>query len=352
MDNSIFNVCIRCNTYNHSKYILDALNGFVHQQTSFPFIVFLQDDASNDGEQDIIRSFVKEQFEIDNCNVAYNKETEYAYISYAQHKINKNCFILVHYLKFNHYQIGKQTLHYLGQWRNNIKYEAICEGDDYWTDPLKLQKQVEFMEHHPDYTMCCTDAVISAGHKELDWKRYYKNCQIPTKDIIMGGGLFIQTATLLYRLNLVLDGTYPESAKKCHVGDYPLQIFAALNGKVYWFSEKTSVYRYQVENSWTHSNKTEKCNDNKVKGWQSEITMLKEMDHFSKRVYHDVFNKRIATYVFEILCGYPSYNTKLVQIFKEEIKLLSCKQKLRIYLLRPVHSNLYIFLSKIYHIFH
>lgn len=163
-------VSVRCFTYNHSKYITDALNGFVSQQTTFPFVIVVVDDASTDGEQDVIRSFVNEHFDVDNVN-AENRETEYAHITCASHKSNKNCDIVVLYLKYNHYQLKKKKLPYLSEWLDNSKYHALCEGDDYWIDPLKLQKQVDFLEANPEYGMCYTNFNIyrqDSGKMEYD----------------------------------------------------------------------------------------------------------------------------------------------------------------------------------------
>ena len=102
-------VGVRCFTYNHAPYIEDALNGFTMQQTSFPFITMVVDDASTDGEQDVIRTYLNKHFDTQNSDVAYHKETDYAHISFAQHKSNKNCYIVVLYLKENLY--SKKHLH-------------------------------------------------------------------------------------------------------------------------------------------------------------------------------------------------------------------------------------------------
>ena len=153
-----FLVCIQCFTYNQAPYITDALNGFTMQQTTFPFVAMVVDDASTDGEQDVIAAYIEEHFDTHNSDIAYKKETDYAHITYAQHKTNKNCYIVVLYLKENLYSKGlhDKKLEYLSQWRDNTKYEALCEGDDYWIDPLKLEKQVDFLENNPEYGMCYT----------------------------------------------------------------------------------------------------------------------------------------------------------------------------------------------------
>lgn len=144
-----------CATYNHVYYITDALNGFVMQQTDFPFVCTIVDDASTDGEQDVIKKYMQEYFDLQDSSVAYEKDTDYGHVTFAQHKINKNCYFAVIYLKENHYSQKKSKAPYLTEWMDT-KYIAVCEGDDYWTDPLKLQKQVGFLETHSEYDMVCS----------------------------------------------------------------------------------------------------------------------------------------------------------------------------------------------------
>ena len=108
-----FKVTVSCMTYNQSKYITDAMNGFTMQQTSFPFVCTIVDDASTDGEQDVIRKYVEENFDFSEDSVAFHKETDYAHITYAQHKTNKNCYFAVLYLKENHHSQKKPKLPYL-----------------------------------------------------------------------------------------------------------------------------------------------------------------------------------------------------------------------------------------------
>lgn len=153
----IFNywmVCVICTTYNQSGYIIDALDGFVMQQTVFPFVCCIVDDASTDGEQEVIRKYVNENFDIQDISIAFDKDVDYGHVSFAQHKTNNNCYFAVIYLKENHYR-KKSKKPYIKEWEDNAKYIALCEGDDYWTDPMKLQKQVEFLEEHPEYSLCC-----------------------------------------------------------------------------------------------------------------------------------------------------------------------------------------------------
>lgn len=123
-------VSISCITYNHAPYIKDALEGFVSQKTDFPFEVLIHDDCSTDGTTEIIKEYARKYPDV--IKPLYEKE--------------------------NQYQNGKPAGSNVWNLpRAQGKYIALCEGDDYWKDPDKLRKQVEFLEANPDYGMCFTD---------------------------------------------------------------------------------------------------------------------------------------------------------------------------------------------------
>lgn len=241
---------IRCSTYNQSAYITDAMNGFVMQQTNFPYVCTVIDDASTDGEQEVIRDYVTENFDITDVSATYEKEMDYGYVTYARHKTNTNCFFAVVFLKENHYSQKKSKLPYLKEWLDAVKYIALCEGDDYWTDPLKLQKQVDYLENHEDCCMCC---------HAVDWETngiVYKHgcqhevsCDLATGELIRNGGLYVATNSLVFRTWLKDDK--PEWRKKSGVGDYPLKLLGTLRGKMHFMPDVMSVYRYMREGSWT-----------------------------------------------------------------------------------------------------
>jgi len=124
-------VSIICLAYNHEKYIRQCLDGFVMQKTGFRYEIIIHDDASKDGTTAIIREYAKKYPGL--FVTIFQEENQYS----------------------KGIPIGKTYMYPLAKG----KYIAECEGDDYWTDPYKLQKQVDFMESHPEYVLCCTDAV-------------------------------------------------------------------------------------------------------------------------------------------------------------------------------------------------
>ena len=145
MEEKKYMVCVQCITYNHAVYIEDAMKGFAMQETQFPFVCVIMDDASTDDNRMVIDRFISENFDLS----LGQEETDDYILNVFQHKSNKNCFFATQYLKYNHYSKKKKKYEYIIRWLNSSSYFAICEGDDYWTDPLKLQKQVDYFKSHP-----------------------------------------------------------------------------------------------------------------------------------------------------------------------------------------------------------
>ncbi len=124
-------VCVQ--TYQHVNYIKDCLDGILMQKTSFRFEILLGDDESTDGTREICREYAEK----------YPEK-----IRFFLHSRENN-------IQVNGNPTGRFNFLY-NLYSSNGKYIAICEGDDYWTDPLKLQKQVDFLEKFPGYSLCFT----------------------------------------------------------------------------------------------------------------------------------------------------------------------------------------------------
>ena len=195
-------VYVSCMTYNQAQYIEDAMNGFTMQKTNFPYVCAVVDDASTDGEQEIIKNYLDEHFDLEDNNVVQHEETDDYVLTFARHKTNLNCYFAVFYLKYNHYSIKKAKAPYLAQWRNTAKYLALCEGDDYWTDHKKLQKQVDYLNTHSLYSAITSNAyyISSDGVKMCPFSNQ------PSRDIDKMGGLVreraFHTASIMYRREL------------------------------------------------------------------------------------------------------------------------------------------------------
>lgn len=270
LDNQII-VSIQCLTYNHAPYIRQCLDGFVMQKTNFRFEAIIHDDASTDGTQEIIREYAEKYPEI--IKPIYEKENQYSKHDGSIRRIMNEV-------------ISPST-----------NYIAICEGDDYWTDPLKLQKQVGFLESHPSYTMVCNRTKLYSERKRAfigENYCYNHNSTIKTKDVIYRSGLFISTCSIIYRKEL--KDNYPEYCLKCAVGDYPLQIMAAMKGKIYYFNEAMSVYRIQNFNSWMSKQKWHSADAKNIKRIDSMINMFKGFSNDYPQ-YKRYFSNKIAHYL-------------------------------------------------------
>ena len=215
-------VSIHCLAYNHEPYIRQCLDGFVMQQTKFKFEVLVHDDASTDHTADIIREYEKKYPNL--IKPIYQSSNQYS----------------------RHVNVGTLNLS-----RAKGKYIAWCEGDDYWIDPLKLQKQVDFLENHSDCGLCYTKV-----------KYYYQNsCQYGN---LWGGpytefiDLFrkntIPTLTVLYRRDLQLkyDRDVQPNLYNWYMGDYPMWLWFAHESRIAFLPEVTGIYRV-LENSASHS---------------------------------------------------------------------------------------------------
>lgn len=218
-------VSIICLTYNHAEYIRQCLEGFLMQQTDFSFEIIVHDDASTDGTAIIVKE-------------------------YAEKYPDRFVPVLQTINQYSQgVSIGKTFLYPLAKG----KYIAECEGDDYWTDPLKLQRQVDFLENHPDYVLCSTDCMmmVEKTGEVFQWI-------LGTEDDITPEYLIIDnriaTLTTLYKKSVLTDylnGVEPFMPPFL-MGDYPLWLYFASRGKIRKLPYNTAMYRNR-EGSLSHS---------------------------------------------------------------------------------------------------
>ncbi len=237
--NDDYLVSVLCMTYNQSVYITDALNGFAMQQTNFPFVAVIVDDASTDGEQEVIRSYMVEHFD-HSVETGYRVwETKDAFWIFARHNENENCHFVATLLKRNLNKEQEQKEAVIKDWLG-AKYISLCEGDDYWTDPLKLQKQVDFLERHEEYSMCCTAFTQTFdGHEESKQIVRHDIDEITVDELLKER--WIGTLTTLYRSELMSD--YAPPFPNLPFGDLPMWFHLALKGRVKYMKDVTANYR-------------------------------------------------------------------------------------------------------------
>ena len=215
-------VSICCATYNHVHFIRQCLDGFVMQKTKFPFEVLIHDDASMDGTQDVIREY----------------EAKYPDI------------IKPIYQKENQYSKGVRVSLVYNYSRVRGKYVALCEGDDYWTDPYKLQKQVDFLEAHPDYVMCShqfNQYWQEEGRLEEIADPHFKGADYDLLNLI-GGRWLTQTLTVMYRRSALNLQEYEKYGMSMDM----ILFYALLkHGKGYCFPDVMAVYRCHKGGVWS-----------------------------------------------------------------------------------------------------
>ena len=242
-----YKVCIVCNTYNHAPFIRNALNGFVKQKTDFPFLCVVVDDASTDGQVELIDRYIKCVGDIDNM---HKEESDDYALTIVRHVRNVNCFFAFFFLKYNHFR-KKNKYPYFSKWINAAKYVALCEGDDYWTDTCKLQKQVDLLEANQDCVVCGAGFEI---HHEHD-------SQIEDKTIYQGGytrfnvknyitSWYMKTLTLLICANAYKE--YNEILSKYeHPKDSYLSYHLMKMGNGIYLCENVGVYNQHSGGIWS-----------------------------------------------------------------------------------------------------
>lgn len=218
-------VSIDCLVYNHEPYLRQCLEGFVMQKTNFKFEAIVHDDCSTDGSAAIIKEYAEKYPDI----IKPILETE------------------------NQYSKGDGSLVKIMNSHMTGKYVAMCEGDDFWTDPTKLQRQVDFLESHSDYTMCFHDAYVKAEpgrdwydcFGELQDREYrapelIKYWKVPTCSIVVRREVFLSRP----------------NNPKYRMGDNVLVMTCLTHGKVWCIARKMGTYRL-TPTSWlgTHIGK-------------------------------------------------------------------------------------------------
>ena len=357
MEEYKFLLRVNCVTYNHARFIEDAMNGFCIQKTSFPYVCIIVDDASTDGEQDVIKHYLETNFEINNHSAVCKEETEDYFMHFAQHNNNRNCFFAVFLLKYNHYRANKTKRVYLdGSY--HTKYVAMCEGDDYWVSPDKLQKQVSFLESHPQYVMTCSRAGLFSEQKNrIIGENYcYRHSRdISVKDVIYRGGNFINTCSILYRKE-VMDNI-PEYWLKCKVGDSPLEIACVLKGRAWYFNDLLCVYRTDNPLSWMGSQNWSKGGSDPIRRevMESQIKMFCGFSNDYPQ-YKALFKNKIADHINRgVPSRYESRATVIahLNVFSRYIKMYSNRWKLDLFIRKsriPFIRGLYekVFRSQFY----
>ena len=327
-DNTIKNkISVLVTTYNHITYIRQALEGFISQKTNFPFEVLIHDDASTDGTVSVIKEYQKKYPDI--IKPVYQKENQWS----------KGIDV---FKTFLYPQIKSQ-------------YVALCEGDDYWTDPLKLQKQVDFLDAHPECSICFHPVKVVWEDKSQKDRIFptpsfrFRKKITTLQDLLKHN--YIQTNSVVYRwrfhkdsLNLIPDDILP--------GDYFLHLLHAQTGKIGFIDDVMAVYRKHAGGLWWNVGKSDewflKCGYKHMNFYralekQFRVSRQKEIETLAQNTIHAA----IKNGRFDILQNiYEKYSGLYKKYFHEKIFLqngcTSKKEKNIFYLFGfiPIYKNL------------
>ncbi len=269
-------VSICCITYNHEKYLSQALDSFLRQECNFSYEILIHDDASTDGTRQIIEGYVERYGDI--IRPLYQSENQY---SKGIHNIS-----------------GVYNFP-----RARGRYIAMCEGDDLWLDVRKLRWQFEFMEAHPECSMCCHAAKLvrmDDAFSELRDLRPYKNDCILSTEQVVSKAKNIPTSSLFFRTELARK--LPDWYYDCPVGDIPLQLFMALNGKVFYYNRPLSAYRVGNSGSWSavmEDRSFEKFYERWERHFRDMKRLYEAFDRDSGGAYHEAVEEAIERLRFQ-----------------------------------------------------
>ena len=288
-------------THNHAPFIAQAIESVLMQETDFPFDILLHDDASTDGTADVCRDYAARYPE----KITLIAQT------------------------VNQYTIDRRIQSHILIPRVNAKYTAILDGDDYWIDPLKLQKQVDYLEAHPDCTLCIGGAdLVDVNNQVIGHVKPYEIDRIVDPvDMIKGGGGFNATNTIVMPTQLLKN--LPEFADHVEAEDIPFQLLGALTGYAYYLADTLMAYRLAVPGSWS-TRQYASAMETRIKTSRDLIALNEGYDAYSGGKYHDAFVQAIHYQEFLIL----TYQHKIKEAKRPPYRMfydqLSSKRKIRL----------------------
>ena len=220
----LLSIC--CTTFNHAKYVRETIEGFLIQKTNFPIEIIIHDDASTDGTADIIREYA-------------SKDDRIVTILQDENQFSKK----------------------IKPWRNYVfpkaqgKYIALCEGDDYWTDPLKLQKQVDFLEANNDFALCFHNSKKYFQETDtFEINLASSSAASETTSVDLADYNFIATPTVVMRNNFKLEPWFDFMP----VGDWPLFFIQVQDKKIMKLDDYMCVYRIHDKGVWSSASEQQR----------------------------------------------------------------------------------------------
>lgn len=261
-------------TYNHEAFIGMAIESVMMQKTNFPFELVIGEDNSTDNTRAI-------------CNYYLKKYPDKIKLITSENNVGAQANFLRTMRACSH------------------KYIAMCEGDDYWVDVNKLQKQVEFLETNSDYTMVCHESLMFYQNMEKP-PRYFSMFNTPKyisfEDICKKWS--IATATIVFRQEIVNEICNFHEKYNVHNEDLLVQMFCAHYGKVWFLNEIMAAYRMTLSGSSMSALYKEKAG------------LLLEKKHTLFNNFNDYTNKKYAQLFEKVIKANLKNNSEEVQKLK------------------------------------
>ncbi|EKO3569132.1 glycosyltransferase [Vibrio metschnikovii] len=255
-DKPLVSIC--CTAYNHENYIEDSIKGFLIQETDFPFEILIHDDASTDNTANIIREY----------------EKQYPNIIKPIYQIE------------NQYSQGRRIMPIVVK-QGSGEFIALCEGDDYWISPLKLQQQYDYLIDNPNVDICFTAAFSEDAESKQRKRLCNYSDRIKTfslSEVVRGGGGFMPTASLMIR-SVIFDNL-PDWYNNAPVGDYYLQVLSSIKGGAIYLPLISCVYRTNAIGSWTLRQK-------ELDAYKLYEEVLLHIDCLDKLVSYDILKSDV-----------------------------------------------------------
>lgn len=299
MNEIMVSVC--CITYNQADYIEKAINSFLRQKTTFSYEILIHDDASTDGTDKKVKKYV--ELYPGKITAVFQKENQHS----------KGVRIISTFL----YPIVKG------------KYIALCEGDDFWTDEYKLQKQFEYMESHSDCSLCLHSSVEVKADNEVVLAKNILTKKIALfdiKDALSGIGRKVATNSFFCRTEYAKE--MPEWKKIAPCGDYVLPIICAKHGNIAYLPQIMSAHRAFAKNSMTVDwNKNVSSRRNYYERYD---LMLKSIDENTNYKYSEILKQESIRNWFNYYLQIRDKKNLKQKNYVNYFKSLSFKEKLRI----------------------
>ncbi len=294
-------VSVLCITYNHINYINECLDSLLNQKTTFPYQIIVHDDASNDGTAELILKYHKKYPEI----------------------------IIPILQKKNLYSQGISPVSFIES-KLSGKYIAMCEGDDWWTDESKLQIQYDYLESHPECSVCVHDvAKFSDANKAWFGLMPISGNErdVSVDEVLANGGGYIGTNSLFYRIEYY---ELPAVFSGWGIGDYPRQIYLSSVGKMHYIPKLMSAYRFQAKGSWT-----ERVTSDRNRTIEANLKISEGLYNYNQATHgahQEAVDVALASLTLESLSAGRNWKDILNPKIRDYYKSLSTSKKMRLWL--------------------